>query len=136
MIDRDDLLELLRGHQMIRILLAIVLGLASVSASAVEWPWDEAPVSAHSPEYCKGFVAGGLASKELRGLPRIDLWQAWSYAIRSGALHFKGASQEYVAGLDQWKTVANTASAESTLQVALADGDCGLGRSGHQITGW
>jgi hypothetical protein len=118
---------------MTRILLALILGLTSVSASAVDWPWD-AQATGESPEYCKGLVVGGLASRQLRGMSRVDLWLAWSYVIRAGALNYKVATEEYLAGLAQLQNAPDAASAESTLQ--LAQGDCGLGRSGRQITGW
>ena len=44
------------------------------------------------------------------------------------------AGKEYQAGLEQFQTVAADTTPESILQ--QAHGECGLGRSGHQITGW
>jgi hypothetical protein len=114
-------------------LTTLILALAAASASATEWPWQD-PAAGKAPEYCKGFVVGGLESKQVAGMSRTDLWLAWSYVIRSGALEQTAAANEFQAGREQFQTVADAAAAESILQ--QADGDCGLGRTGHQITGW
>ena len=118
---------------MTRALITLILLLASAAASAVEWPWQE-PAVGKSPEYCKGFVVGGLGSKQVEGMSRTELWQAWSYVIRSGGLYQRVATNEFQAGLEQFQSVADAAAAESILQ--QAHGNCGLGRTGHQITGW
>jgi hypothetical protein len=118
---------------MTRALLTLILALAAASASAVDWPWQN-PALGKPPEYCKGFLAGGLASKQVEGMSRTDLWLAWNYVIRSGALDQTAAANELQTGLEQFQNVADAATAESILQ--QADGDCGLGRTGLQITGW
>jgi hypothetical protein len=120
---------------MTRTLLALTftLALASASAGAATWPWQE-PVSQEPPEYCKGLVISGLASKQVSGTSRTELWLAWNYVIRSGALDQTVAASEYQQGRAQFDQVADAAAAEAVLQ--QSDGDCGLGRSGHQITGW
>jgi len=118
---------------MTRILLALTLTLAAASAGATTWPWQE-PVSKAPPEYCKGLVIGGLSSRQVSGTSRTDLWLAWNYVIRSGALDPAVAASEYQQGRAQFDQVADAAAASAVLQ--NSDGDCGLGRSGHQITGW
>jgi hypothetical protein len=118
---------------MTRALASLILALAAASAGAVEWPWQD-PAVGKPPEYCKGFVVGGLGSKQVAGVSRTDLWLAWSYVIRSGGLPQRAATNEFQAGLEQFQTVADAATAESVLQ--QANGDCGLGRTGLQITGW
>jgi len=126
-------LNLPKGALMNRALITLILLLASATASAVEWPWQE-QAAGKSPEYCKGFVVGGLGSKKVEGMSRTELWQAWSYVIRSGGLSQRTAQNEFQAGLEQFQTVADAAAAESILQ--QAHGNCGLGRTGLQITGW
>lgn len=116
-----------------RILLALLLALASTHASADGWP-RQTSTGGEPLDYCRGFVAGGLASNAVASMSRVDLWLAWSYVIRSGALAQGAAGKEYQAGLEQFQTVAADTTPESILQ--QAHGECGLGRSGHQITGW
>ncbi len=118
---------------MTRILLAFTFTLAATSAGATTWPWQE-PVSKEPPEYCKGLVIGGLASRQVSGTSRTDLWLAWNYVIRSGALDQTGADSAFQQGRAQFDQIADAAAAAAVLQ--KSDGDCGLGRSGHQITGW
>jgi hypothetical protein len=118
---------------MTRALFTLILALAAARASALDWPWQD-PAVGQSPEYCKGFVVGGLGSKQLSGMSRTDLWLAWSYVIRSGALAQTAAANEFQAGLEQFQNAPDATTAASILQ--QADGDCGLGRTGYQITGW
>ena len=116
-----------------KLLITVILAFTTASASATNWPWEEtAPRQA--PEYCKGFAVGGLASNQVSGVSRTDLWLAWSYIIRSGALNHNVAADEFQAGREKFQNVADTAAAASIVQ--NSDGDCGLGRSGLQITGW
>lgn len=122
-----------KGTRMTRTLLALILALNAVGASALDWPWQE-PALGKTPEYCKGFVVGGLASKQVAGTSRTALWLAWSYGIRSGFLHQNESTNEFQAGLDQLQNAPDPATAESILQ--QSDGYCGLGRTGCQITGW
>ncbi len=119
---------------MTRTLIAVMLALASASASALEWPWQSTAAGQQAPEYCKGLVVGGLGSRQVSGTSRTDLWLAWSYVIRSGALGQTAAANEFQAGLQQFQNAPDAAAAASILQ--QADGDCGLGRTGLQITGW
>ena len=118
---------------MTRALFTLILVLAATRASATQWPWEE-PVSSRSPEYCKGFVVGGLGSKEVSGTSRTDLWLAWNYVIRGGALDQTAAPNDFKAGLAQFDNAPDTTAANSIVQ--QADGNCGLGRTGLQITGW
>ena len=90
--------------------------------------------TAETPAYCKGLVIGGLASREVTGAERTKLWLAWNYVIRSGALHDDATKGEYQAGWDQFQDIQDIAGAESVMK--KADGECGLGRTGRQITGW
>lgn len=115
-----------------KLLIAFILSFTTAGASALTWPWEEtAPVQ--PPQFCEGFVVGGLASNQVSGRSRTDLWLAWSYIVRSGALDHNVAA-EYQAGREQFQNAADAAAAASLVQ--NADGECGLGRSGLQITGW
>ena len=115
-----------------RIVLILILASAAANASATGWPAQSS--TEEQLNYCRGFVTGGLASKEVGSVSRVDLWLAWSYVIRSGAMSPHADGQEYQTGRDQFKSVATDADAQSIIQ--HADRDCGLGRSGHQVTGW
>ena len=118
---------------MTRKFLPLILAFTAASVSAIDLPWQSSTIS-ETPEYCKGFVSGGLASQEVAGASRIDLWLAWNYVIRSGALSYNAAKDEYQSGRDQFQNTQDTAAAQ--LVVQQAGGECGLGRTGHQITGW
>ena len=113
--------------------LTIIFAFAASSASAVDVPWQQSAIS-ETPAYCKGFVIGGLASYEVAGVHRTDLWLAWNYVIRSGALHNDATRGEYQAGWGQFQAATDTAAAQSVAE--NADRKCGLRRSGYQITGW
>jgi len=114
-------------------LAALLLSLACTGASAATWPWQESALG-ESWDYCMGLVLGGLASNKVGGMSRSELWQAWSYLIRSGALDQISPTDQFKTGLSRFQDTADTASAEATLEDAT--GECGIGRSGHQITGW
>lgn len=116
-----------------RLVLAAILALTCNSAIAVGLPWQESTLG-QSPEYCMGLVVGGLSSKKVGGMDRSELWQAWSYLIRGGALEHVTASSEYNSGLALFHDAADTDAANAILEEAM--GDCGLGRSSLQITGW
>ena len=118
---------------MIRKFLTLIFTLTAASASAIDLPWQHAALN-ETPQYCEGFVTGGLASREVGGASRTDVWLAWNYVIRSGTLKFNAVGDEYQAGGDQFQNTSGTATAQSVVQ--QADGECGLGRTGHQITGW
>lgn len=114
---------------------AAALSLFTVTANALDLPWDTQPPLGKTPQYCTGFVVGGLASKQVSGMSRTDLWLAWNYVIRGGALEHKGElPQDFQSGQAQFQSVADSTAANGI--VHQADGSCGLGRSGHQITGW
>ena len=119
---------------MSRALITLILALGATSASALNWPWTAPAIAQQPPEYCKGFVVGGLGSRLVSGMSRTDLWLAWNYVIRSGALDQTTAANEFQAGLAQFQDAPDAATAETVLQ--QADGECGLGRTGHQVTGW
>ena len=116
-----------------KILIALTLTMATASAGAADWPWDDTAPK-QPPQYCMGFVIGGLNSDEVSGMSRTDLWLAWNYVIRSGALDQATPGSEYTKGREKFQNVADATAAASVVQ--NADGDCGLGRTGHQITGW
>lgn len=116
-----------------RLLPAALLALTCNVALAAGMPWQE-PALGQSPEYCMGLVVGGLSSKKVGGMDRSELWQAWSYLIRGGALEHVTASSEYNSGLALFNDAADTDAATAILEEAM--GDCGLGRSNLQITGW
>ncbi|CAA0078496.1 Uncharacterised protein [Halioglobus japonicus] len=118
---------------MTRIFLAFILTMTAASAGAANWPWQD-PAQEEPPEYCKGFVVGGLASREVSGMSRTDLWLAWSYVTRSGIIGTTIASPEFQSGLGKFQTVADSTAANTLVEDA--DGNCGLGRSGLEITGW
>lgn len=119
---------------MSKTLLAMTLSLACSGAAAANWPWQQDSTPKESNDYCMGLVVGGLASNKVSGMSRTELWQAWSYLIRSGALRQPAAAKEYQAGLERFQNAADIAAADATLQEAM--GSCGLGRTGRQITGW
>ena len=116
---------------MTRYLLALALSVAASGATAANWPWENSP--GEKLEYCTGLVVGGLDSNRVAGDSRTSLWLAWSYLVRSGAVHIQHAG-EFTSGRELFSDDVAT----DTLQANLdnADGSCGLGRSGRQITGW
>lgn len=116
-----------------RTLIAFMLYLTCISVSAENWPWQGSAAEVPS-DYCMGFVVAGLGSNQVGGMSRTDLWQAWSYLIRSGALGHVAETNEYESGQEQFQNAPDAVAAESILQEA--QGDCGVGRTGHQITGW
>ena len=116
-----------------RTLLALVLSAFCSSVSAANWPWQDASVEAPS-DYCVGLLVGGLASNQVAGMSRTDLWLAWSYVIRSGALDHSSGIKEYRSGQNQFQNAPDASATETILQEA--QGECGLGRTGHQVTGW
>ena len=117
---------------MIRFPLILVLTVTATSASAVNWPGQNSPVE--RPNYCKGFVLSGLSSTQAAGSSRTSLWLAWNYLIRSTPVGESYASDDFNAGHAQFTAMLDSADATSILDDA--DGTCGLGRSGLQVTGW
>jgi hypothetical protein len=115
-----------------KLLAALLLSLACAGANAASPQQDSA--LGESWDFCMGLVVGGLASNKVGGMSRSALWQAWSYLIRSGALDQISPTADYKAGLSRFQSAADTTAAEAVLQDAT--GECGIGRSGHQITGW
>lgn len=113
--------------------LSVILTLAAMHTTAMDLPWQaSAPVA--QPQYCKGFVVSGLDSKLVGGMSRTDLWLAWNYLIRSAASEQSAAAGDYQAGRNAFGNAADTAAADAVLRDA--NGNCGLGRTGHEITGW
>ncbi len=117
---------------MIRILLAASLLVGSVHAAAFNWPWSDTP-----PEelaYCKGFVIGGLSSDKPADVYRTELWLAWNYLVRAGAVDHS----DDVAGFKNGRGRIDESMDAAAVRTVLddADGECGLGRSGRQVTGW
>jgi hypothetical protein len=117
---------------MARILLLLTLALTSSVAAAGSWPWQEEPEE--QLEYCAGFVVGGLTSNQSAGPQRTDLWLAWNYLIRAGALGEIAGAPDFQTGRDRFSGETDAAMVASMLEET--DGRCGLGRSGLEITGW
>lgn len=117
---------------MTRFILALALTVTAASASAANWPWQDSPVE--RPDYCKGFVLTGLSSTQAAGSSRTGLWLAWNYLFRSTPAGEGYGSDEFSAGQAQFTSLLDSADVASIL--SDADGTCGLGRSGHQVTGW
>ncbi|NQX87662.1 MAG: hypothetical protein HRT77_03260 [Halioglobus sp.] len=116
-----------------KLVVSTLLAFVANTAALAALPWQDEPL-AQSPDYCMGLVVGGLASSKLAGMSRSELWQAWSYLIRGGALDNLTTSKDYQSGLALFQDATDATSADAVLQHAM--GSCGLGRSGHQITGW
>ena len=117
---------------MIRILFALMLTAGTASAQASGWPWQN---QADEPlAYCQGFVVGGLSSRHMEGVARTDLWLARNYIIRSGPVDPGAAAEEFNAGRGKFDPAIDSATQLAALDDA--NGTCGLGRSGHQVTGW
>jgi len=117
---------------MSRYLLALTLIVTfSGNAAAANWPWEDSP--GEDLEYCTGLVVGGLDSRVPGGASRTGLWLAWSYLVRSGAVHIEHADQ-FGQGREKFSSDLDNATILANLDEA--DGSCGLGRSGRQITGW
>jgi len=112
---------------------ALLLGLACAGANAATAPPQDSGLG-ESWDFCMGLVVGGLASNKVGGMSRSALWQAWSYLIRSGALDQISPTDDYKSGVSRFQGAADTTAAEAVLQDAT--GECGIGRSGFQITGW
>ena len=117
---------------MTRFLLILALTVTATGASAANWPWQDSPVE--RPDYCKGFVLSGLSSTQAAGTSRTSLWLAWNYLLMSAPAGGSYGSDEYKAGHAQFTTLLGSSDAASIL--SDADGTCGLGRTGHQVTGW
>lgn len=113
--------------------LPLILALTTANSVAMDLPWDD-PAPVAQPQYCKGFVVSGLDSKNVSGTSRTELWLAWNYLIREGAQQPGAAVGDYPAGRAAFQNASDTAAADAIVQGA--SGDCGLGRTGHQITGW
>ena len=117
---------------MTRFLFVLILTVATASSNAARWPWQDSP---EEPlDYCQGFVVGGLASSQTQGQSRTSLWLAWNYIERSLAPDHSPVVAEYQAGRGEFLQITDAGNALSLLE--KADGTCGLGRSGHQISGW
>jgi hypothetical protein len=116
-----------------RITPTLILVLTVANAAAMDLPWQD-PAPTQQPQYCKGFVVSGLDSKLVSGNSRTELWLAWNYLIREGSPEQSAAAGDYPAGRIAFQNVADSTAADAILRDA--DGDCGLGRTGHQVTGW
>jgi hypothetical protein len=115
-----------------RIFLVLFLATTASSANASGWPWQDAP---EQPlDYCAGLVVGGLDSDRTEGVSRTELWLAWGYLIRSGALKQGTTTDGFKTGRERFSSTLDAATQQTNLD--NADGSCGLGRSGHQIAGW
>lgn len=116
-----------------RIFLILILAATTGVANASGWPWQDSKQD--DLDFCTGLVVGGLASDRMEGVSRTDLWLAWGYLIRSaGALNHDSSTADFTAGRDQFSDTVDATAQLANLDDA--DGSCGFGRSGHQITGW
>ena len=117
---------------MSRLFLVLLLATGASTVNATSWPWQDAP---EQPlDYCTGLVVGGLDSDQTAGVYRTDLWLAWGYLIRSGALEYGTVSDDFKTGRDQFSNSFDAAAQQANLDNAKAT--CGLGRSGLEVTGW
>jgi hypothetical protein len=116
-----------------RLALVLLAAMGTAPVIAMDLPWQEQPAEQH-PQYCRGFVVSGLDSKLVSGGSRTDLWLGWNYLIREGAAPQGSPADDYQAGRAAFNQAADTEAANALVRNAY--GDCGLGRSGHQVTGW
>ena len=133
MFDHTVFIRVKEENVMKKLLPALLLCAACSNTSASDWAWGTYSDTS-STDFCVGFVVGGLASYQVSGMSRTELWQAWSYLIRSGAMSEIDIDDDFKVG----KAKFDNAPDASAAAIVLEDqqGDCGLGRSGHQITGW
>lgn len=118
-------------RHLLSLTLSLACGAAAGNASAANWPWEDTP--ADDLEYCTGLVVGGLHSRAVAAADRTEFWLAWSYLIRAGAVKVENGAT-FRTGREQFATSLDVATIQANLDEA--DGSCGLGRSGRQITGW
>ena len=133
MLDHIVFIRVQEEKVMRKLLPALLLCAACSNANASDWGWGTYSDTS-STDFCVGFVVGGLSSYDVSGMSRTELWQAWSYLIRSGAMSEIDIDNDFKVG----KAKFDNAPDASAAAIVLEDqqGDCGLGRSGHQITGW
>ncbi|GAB5450090.1 MAG: hypothetical protein Hals2KO_04180 [Halioglobus sp.] len=113
-------------------LVTLFLVLASPGAVAFDWPWSSNDVE--QTKYCKGLVTAGLSSPFVLGDQRRDLWLAWNYLIRTDGVGHAEAREKFEEGRGFFAQVTDIDSA--TARLGEVQGECGLGRSGRQISGW
>lgn len=123
--------SVLRAGKLCTAVLALPLLLASAGAGAA-WPWQSQ--SGFNAAWCKGFVAAGLASKQVQQKDRTALWLAWNYTIRQGAAGQLQDVATYQQGAASFGADMTAGQVQNVLD--QASGQCGLGRSGFQVTGW
>lgn len=85
-------------------------------------------------EYCKGLVTGGLSSQLTAGEQRSDLWLAWNYLIRTGGVGHSAAPEQFAQGHAVLTEAADADTATARLDEFARE--CGLNRSGMQVTGF
>jgi len=117
---------------MIRFLFIFMLSLSAAHASAYNWPWQDIPEQ--RLDYCSGFILSGLSSTAVEGTSRTDLWLAWNYILSLKTIGQTDSQDEYDAGHGQFTDQLSVADAQAIVE--QADGSCGLGRHGLQVTGW
>ncbi|MEM9256889.1 MAG: hypothetical protein AAGA91_15690 [Pseudomonadota bacterium] len=115
-----------------RLIGGLLLAMAGAQTMAWECPW--ADNTEQRPEYCRGFVLGGLDSQKVVGSDRTELWLAYNYQVRTQGVLYSDTEQEYWAGRNQFPADLSPDAARAL--VTETEGQCGLGRSGHQVTGW
>ena len=119
---------------MTRYLASLTLALAcgiTGNAMAASWPWEGS--AQDDLAFCKGLVIGGLDSRVISDTDRTELWLAWSYLVRSGAVQVD-VGDAFTAGADQFAATLDDTTVQANLD--KADQTCGIRRSDRQITGW
>ena len=102
--------------------------LATVIASpvqAIEWPWQEEKETRYG--YCKGFVVAGLAEFPVPDLSRTNLWLAWNDVNRKELSSEAVNVQDYESGRSEFDSLLASSNRDQLL--AIADGECALGRN-------
>ncbi len=108
---------------MVRLLLAVLLTFTSVSASAIQWPWQDPPET--RLEYCRGFLATSLGAFPVDGLSRIQLWLAWNEVVKLTPTAFDTQDPQYVEGSSFFNSMLETGNTQAIIDTA--DGSCALG---------
>ena len=117
---------------MCRIIVA-ALFLASANVSmAFDWPGAEPKID--EVEYCKGLLTAGLSSRTPAGDQRTELWLGWNHLVRDAGVGYEKNPEQFRLGREGFADADSQEAVEDILQQGRRD--CGLGRSGLQVTGF
>ena len=113
-------------------IIAAFLLVSAQSGMAFEWPWSVTDIE--KVEYCKGLLTAGLASPVPAGDDRTELWLGWNHLVRDAGVGYEKNPEQFRLGREAFASVQS----QEDLQVVLQQGrgECGLGRSGIQVTGF